>query len=99
MGLYKGTVQNIITGFYMLPNADDKRKLNISKKKVRGKVKKGEEVIYKAQYTSFFGLGGFSHRKGENYQKGEICRQILKDRIYGIDMSIVLSLNPTKIRL
>jgi hypothetical protein len=47
MSLYKGTVQNIITGSYMLPNADDKRKLNVSKKKVRGKVKKGEEVIYK----------------------------------------------------
>jgi hypothetical protein len=26
MGLYKGMVQNIITGSYMLPSADDKRK-------------------------------------------------------------------------
>jgi hypothetical protein len=43
MGLYKGTVQNIITGSYMLPNADDKRKLNVSKEKVQGK----KEVIYK----------------------------------------------------
>jgi hypothetical protein len=34
MGLYKGTVQNIITGSYMLPSADDKRKINV---KVRGK--------------------------------------------------------------
>jgi hypothetical protein len=57
MGLYKGTVQNIITGSYMLSNADDKRKLNISKEKVRGKTKR-EEVIYKeAQYTSFFDSG------------------------------------------
>jgi hypothetical protein len=74
MGLYKGMVQNIITDFYMLPNVDNKRKLNVSKKKVRGKVKKGEEVIYKVHYTSFFGLRGFSHRKGENYRKGRICR-------------------------
>jgi hypothetical protein len=48
MGLYKGTVQHIITGSYMLPNVDDKRKLNVSKEKVRGKRKrKREEVIYK----------------------------------------------------
>jgi hypothetical protein len=26
MGLYKGMGQNIITGSYMLPNADDKEK-------------------------------------------------------------------------
>jgi hypothetical protein len=39
-----------------------------------------------------FGLGGLSHKEEKNYQKGEICRQILKDRIYGIDTSIVLSL-------
>jgi hypothetical protein len=57
MGLYKGTVQTIIIGSYMLPNADDKRKLNVSKEKVRGKTKR-EEVIYKeAQYTSFLDLG------------------------------------------
>jgi hypothetical protein len=46
MGLYKGTVQNIIIGSYMLPNADDKRKINVSIEKVRGKTKR-EEVIYK----------------------------------------------------
>jgi hypothetical protein len=34
MALYKGTVQNIITGSYMLPNTDDKRKINVSKEKV-----------------------------------------------------------------
>jgi hypothetical protein len=57
MGLYKGTVQNIITGSYMLPNADDKRKINVSIEKVRGKTKR-EEVIYKeAQYTSFLDSG------------------------------------------
>jgi hypothetical protein len=44
MGLYKGTVQNIVTGSYMLPR-DDKRKINVSKEKVRGKTKR-EEVIY-----------------------------------------------------
>jgi hypothetical protein len=42
-----------------------------------------------------FGLGGLSHKEEKNYQKGEIYRQILQDRIYGIDTSIVLSLYPT----
>jgi hypothetical protein len=50
MGLYKGTVHNILTGSYMLPSADDKRKINVSREKVRGK--KREEVIYQeAQHT------------------------------------------------
>jgi hypothetical protein len=37
MGLYESTVQHIIIGSYMLPNADDKRKDNISRKKRRTK--------------------------------------------------------------
>jgi hypothetical protein len=57
MGRYKGKVQNIFTGSYMLPSADDKRKINVSKEKVRGKPKR-EEVIYKeAQLTSFLTRG------------------------------------------
>jgi hypothetical protein len=32
MGLYKD--QNIITGYYILPRADDNRKVNISRKKI-----------------------------------------------------------------
>jgi hypothetical protein len=43
MGLYEGTVQHIITGSYMLPNVDDKRKFNVSKEKLRGKIKKKEK--------------------------------------------------------
>jgi hypothetical protein len=39
-------VQNIITGSYMLPSAEDKKKINVSKEKVRGQTKR-EEVIYK----------------------------------------------------
>jgi hypothetical protein len=37
MGLYKGKVQNIFTGSYMLPRADDKRKINVSRKKMHKK--------------------------------------------------------------
>jgi hypothetical protein len=34
MGLYKGKVQNIFMGSYILPNADDKRRINVSREKV-----------------------------------------------------------------
>jgi hypothetical protein len=43
MGLYKGKVQNILTGSYTLPRADDKRKINISRKKVHKKI--AREII------------------------------------------------------
>jgi hypothetical protein len=55
MGLYKGKVQSIFTGSYILPSADDKRRINVSRKKVRTKKRerKKEEVIYQeAQHTS-----------------------------------------------
>jgi hypothetical protein len=68
MGLYEGMVQHIITGSYMLPNADDKRKFNVSKEKVRGK--KREEIIYKgAQYTSFLDSGASVIKKGRITRK------------------------------
>jgi hypothetical protein len=35
MGLYKG--QNIITGSYMLPRADDNRQANVSRKRMHKK--------------------------------------------------------------
>jgi hypothetical protein len=41
MGLYKG--QNIITGSYMLPRADDNRQVNVSKKKINKRKKKMKE--------------------------------------------------------
>jgi hypothetical protein len=37
MGLYKG--QNIITGSYMLPRADDNRHVNVSRKRMHKKEK------------------------------------------------------------
>jgi hypothetical protein len=97
MGLYKGTVQNIVTGSYMLPSADDKRKINVSKEKVQGKTKREEVIYQEAQHTSFWTRGLKSYKKEEkNYQKGEIHRQISKDRIYGTGTSIVLSIYPIK---
>jgi hypothetical protein len=71
MGLYEGMVQHIITGSYMLPNVDDKRKFNVSKEKVRGKInKKREESIYKgAQYTSFLDSGVSVIKKGKFTRK------------------------------
>jgi hypothetical protein len=41
MGLYKG--QNIITGFYMLPRADDNRQVNVSRKRRHKKKERGKK--------------------------------------------------------
>jgi hypothetical protein len=43
MGLYERTVQHIIIGSYMLLNADDKGKVNISRTKKRTKKQTGGE--------------------------------------------------------
>jgi hypothetical protein len=48
MGLYKGKVQNIFMGSYMLPSVDDKRTINVSKEKVRGKTKREEDIYQEA---------------------------------------------------
>jgi hypothetical protein len=40
MGLYKG--QNIITGSYMLPRADDNRQVNVSRKRMHKKEEKNK---------------------------------------------------------
>jgi hypothetical protein len=41
MGLYKG--QNIIAGSYMLPRADDNRKVNVSRKSSHKKKRRRRE--------------------------------------------------------
>jgi hypothetical protein len=43
MGLYKGKVQNIFTGSYILSSTDDKRKINVSREKVRAKKDRGKK--------------------------------------------------------
>jgi hypothetical protein len=43
MGLYESTVQHIITGSYMLLNADDKGKANVSRTKEAYKKRGGEK--------------------------------------------------------
>jgi hypothetical protein len=82
MGLYKGTVQHIVPGSYMLPSADDKRKFNVSKENVRGKTKREEVMYQEAQHTSFWtrGLKSYKKKEKKNYQKGEIRRQISKEK-------------------
>jgi hypothetical protein len=83
MGLYKGKVLSIFTGSYILPSADDKRRINISREKVRKK----EEVIYQeAQHTSSWTRGLKSYEKKskitirakyvKKYQKTQYMRQV-----------------------
>jgi hypothetical protein len=47
MGLYKG--QNIIAGSYMLPRADNNRKVNESRKKINKRKKEDEGREEKTQ--------------------------------------------------
>jgi hypothetical protein len=66
MGLYKGKVQNIFAGSYILPSADDKRNINISREKVQAKKdrgKKKKKLSIKKNNISCSGLGGLSHKK------------------------------------
>jgi hypothetical protein len=43
MGLYESTVQHIIIGSYMLLNADDKGKVNVSRTKKHTKKRGGDK--------------------------------------------------------
>jgi hypothetical protein len=45
MGLYKGKVQSIFTGSYILPSADDKRRINVSREKVRTKKREEKKEV------------------------------------------------------
>jgi hypothetical protein len=64
MGLYKGKVQSIFTGSYILPSADDKRSINVSKEKVRTKKeRKKKRLSIKKHSVPHFGLGGLCYKK------------------------------------
>jgi hypothetical protein len=54
MGLYKGTVQHIVTGSYMLPSADDKKK--VQRVKREGMRKNKERRSYLSRSTSYLVL-------------------------------------------
>jgi hypothetical protein len=58
MSLYKGKVQSIFTGSYILPGADNKRRINVSREKVRTK-----KLSIKKHIAPPLGLGGLSHKK------------------------------------
>jgi hypothetical protein len=67
MGLYKGKVQSIFMHSYILPSADDKRRINISREKVRTKrerkIKKKKKLYIKKYSIPRLRLGGLSHKK------------------------------------
>jgi hypothetical protein len=57
MGLYKGKVQSIFTGSYILPSADDKRRINVSREKVRTKKREKKKLSIKKHSVPRLGLG------------------------------------------
>jgi hypothetical protein len=65
MGLWRGKVQSISTGFYILLSADDKGTLMYQEKEIRKKrerEKKGK-VSIKKHIVPRLGLGGLHHKK------------------------------------
>jgi hypothetical protein len=65
MGLWRGKVQSISTGFYILLRVDDKGASIYQEEKIRTKKrerKKWESIYQEAQRTCF-GLGGLHHKK------------------------------------
>jgi hypothetical protein len=57
MGLYKVKVQRIFIGSYILPSADNKGKINVSREKIWEKKKKEEVIYQEAQHTSSWTRG------------------------------------------
>jgi hypothetical protein len=66
MGLWRGKVQSIFIGFYILPRADDKEASTYQEKryvqKKRGNKKNGK-VSIKKHSVPHLGLGGLRHKK------------------------------------
>jgi hypothetical protein len=97
MGLYKGKIQHIFMGSYILPSADDKGKINVPREKVWEKNKKNLSI--KKHNIPRLGLGGLSHKKIREELEGrnmsiKIKRHSIWDRyVYSFE-SI-----PEKIRL
>jgi hypothetical protein len=61
MGLRRGKVQSISTGFYILPRPDDKRSINISRGKIH--TKKEQRKVSVKHNVPHLGLGGLHHKK------------------------------------
>jgi hypothetical protein len=92
MGLWRGKVQGISTGFYILPRADDKEastyqeKRYVQKKRERKKNKKNGKVSIKKHSVPRLGIGGLRHKKRrekslsanhiEKYRKRQYMEQV-----------------------
>jgi hypothetical protein len=99
MGLRRGKVQSISTGFYILPRAVDKISINVSSKKIRTRKKEKNKVSIKHNVPRL-GLGGLRHKKRrEESLSANNTERISQETVYGIDMSIFFEPIPKKIRL
>jgi hypothetical protein len=107
MGLYKG--QNIITGSYMLPRADDNRKDNASRKRMHKKNKRKKRMkeerkikkqgvrkiaVKEAQVYPIFDSGACDIRRKGIQCISERSRQLMHEEAQKICLSIFLSLYP-----
>jgi hypothetical protein len=92
MGLCRGKVQSIFTGFYILPIADDKEASTYQEKRYIQK-KREEKVSIKKHNVRRLRLGGLHHKeRREESLKCESYRKISQETVYGTGMSIFFSL-------
>jgi hypothetical protein len=98
MGLYKG--QNIITGSYMLPRADDNRQVNVSRKRIHKRKKKWRKQgvrkisVKEAQVYPVFNSRACDIRRKGIHCINEGSRQLMHKEVQKIYYSIFLSLYP-----
>jgi hypothetical protein len=94
MGLWRGKVQSIFMGFYILPRADDKEAATYQGKR---HIKKGK-VSIKKRSVPRLGLGGLHHKeRREKSLSANHMEKISQETVYGTGMFIFLSLYPKKI--
>jgi hypothetical protein len=93
MGLLRGKAQNILLGFEIFQVQKVKKD---QRSKEKDTYKKGDEkASIKKHSAPHLRLGGLRHKK----KREESCQKISQEEIYGIDLSIFLSLYPKNLAI
>jgi hypothetical protein len=99
MGLRRGKVQSISTGFYILPRVDDKEASTYQEKRYvqKNERERRRKLSIKKHNIPRLGLGGLRRKKRkEESLSANHTEKYRKETVYGTDMSIFLSLYPKK---
>jgi hypothetical protein len=89
MGLRRGKVQSISTGFYILPRGDDKEASTYQEKRYVQKKERRRKVSIKKHNVARLGLGGLRRKKRrEESLSANHTEKYCKETVYGTNMSI-----------